>query len=296
MSKYGLIGNPIRHSQSPALFKEAYPGSADTYELIEAQSVEEAMQKVHDGGYSGINVTAPFKESVMQYVTRPDSVTTRLHAANTLIFNGTEVYSYSTDYLAVREILSMRCAQNQLSAWSAATLSEAATMRAKADGNNDDVAEPAERMERSDFKRSGSCNIIRNGLVVGVGGAGKAAALALKDAGYKTIIANRTIDKAKEFAEKIGAEFTGLNEVAKIAKQVAVVVYALPLKIEELKESDLSGVLLIEANYKNPSFSAAPNYVGGLEWLVNQAIPGFKLFTGREPSAERMRLFAESII
>jgi shikimate dehydrogenase len=254
------------------------------------------MQKVHDGGYSGINVTAPFKESVMQYVTRPDSVTTRLHAANTLLFKGAEVFSYNTDYLAVREILSMRCAQSRLSAWSAATLSEAATARAKADGNNNDVAEPAERMERSDFKRSGSCNIIKNGLVIGVGGAGKAAALALKDAGYKTIIANRTIDKAKEFAAEIGAESAGLNEVADIVKRVAVIVYALPLKIEELKESDLSGVLLIEANYKNPSFSAAPNYVGGLEWLVNQAIPGFKLFTGREPSAERMRLFAESII
>lgn len=252
MSKYGLIGNPIRHSQSPALFKEAYPGSANTYEIIEAQSVEEAMQKVHDGGYSGINVTAPFKESVMRYVTRPDSVTTRLHAANTLIFNGTEVYSYSTDYLAVKEIL--RTA------------------------------------------RSGSCNIIKNGLVIGVGGAGKAAALALVDAGYKTIIANRTLDKAKEFAAKIGAEFAGLNDVADIVKNAAVVVYALPLKIEELKESDLSGALLIEANYKNPSFLGAPNYVGGLEWLVNQAIPGFELFTGQKPDAERMRSFAESII
>ena len=136
----------------------------------------------------------------------------------------------------------------------------------------------------------------RKAMVIGVGGAGKAAALALVDAGYKTIIANRTIDKAKEFAAKIGAEFAGLNEVADIVKNTSVVVYALPLKIEELKESDLSGALLIEANYKNPSFPSAPNYVGGLEWLVNQAIPGFELFTGQKPDAERMRSFAESII
>jgi shikimate dehydrogenase len=285
MSKYGLIGNPIRHSKSPALFKEAYPESADTYELIEAQSVEEAMQKVHDGGYSGINVTAPFKESVMQYVTRPDSVTTRLHAANTLLFKGAEVFSYNTDYLAVREILSIRCAQSS-AAQSAALPSDLRGFR----------REDARVLRTRPLANRLYPSAERKAMVIGVGGAGKAAALALKDAGYKTIIANRTIDKAKEFAAEIGAESAGLNEVADIVKRVAVIVYALPLKIEELKESDLSGVLLIEANYKNPSFSAAPNYVGGLEWLVNQAIPGFKLFTGREPSAERMRLFAESII
>ncbi|MCI1719537.1 MAG: NAD(P)-binding domain-containing protein [Bacteroidales bacterium] len=285
MSKFALIGNPIKHSLSPALFKIAYSGNTDEYELIESQSVEEAMQKVHDGEYSGINVTAPFKESVMQYVTRPDSVTTRLHAANTLLFKGAEVFSYNTDYLAVREILSIRCAQSS-AAQSAALPSDLRGFR----------REDARVLRTRPLANRLYPSAERKAMVIGVGGAGKAAALALKDAGYKTIIANRTIDKAKEFAAEIGAESAGLNEVADIVKRVAVIVYALPLKIEELKESDLSGVLLIEANYKNPSFSAAPNYVGGLEWLVNQAIPGFKLFTGREPSAERMRLFAESII
>ena len=285
MSKYGLIGNPIRHSQSPALFKEAYPGSANTYEIIEAQSVEEAMQKVRDGGYSGINVTAPFKESVMQYVTSPDPVTARLHAANTLIFKGTEVYSYSTDYLAVKEILRMRYAQSG-AAQSAALPSDLRGFR----------REDARVLRTRPLANRSYPSAERKAMVIGVGGAGKAAALALVDAGYKTIIANRTIDKAKEFVAKIGAEFAGLNEVADIVKNTSVVVYALPLKIEELKESDLSGALLIEANYKNPSFPSAPNYVGGLEWLVNQAIPGFELFTGQKPDAERMRSFAESII
>ncbi|HNY04975.1 MAG TPA: hypothetical protein PK500_04440 [Candidatus Egerieousia sp.] len=277
MAKFALIGNPIKHSLSPALFKRAYSGNTDEYELIEARSVEEAMQKVHDGGYSGVNVTAPFKESVMQYVTRPDTVTSILNAANTLIFKAGEVYSYSTDYLAVRRIINKYLLSPR-------PLPEGASISAQSALNHKILRQGAEPQN------------MRAALCVGCAGAGKAAALALVNSGFKTIIANRSIDKAKEFATKIGAEFTGLNEVADIVKSVSVVVYALPLRIEELKESDLSGVLLIEANYKNPSFPNAPNYIGGLEWLVNQAIPGFELFTGRKPDAERMRSFAESII
>jgi shikimate dehydrogenase len=277
MAKFALIGNPIKHSLSPALFKIAYRGNTDEYELIETQSVEEAMQKVHYGGYSGVNVTAPFKESVMQYVTKPDTVTSILNAANTLIFKAGEVYSYSTDYWAVRRIINKYLLSRR-------PLPEGAGISAQSALNHKILQRGAEPQN------------MRAALCIVCAGAGKAAALALVDSGFKTIIANRSIDKAKEFATKIGAEFAGLNEVADIVKRVCLVVYALPLTIEELKESDLSGVLLIEANYKNPSFPNAPNYIGGLEWLVNQAIPGFELFTGRKPDAERMRSFAESII
>ena len=277
MAKFALIGNPIKHSLSPALFRSAYPGDTDRYELIEAQSVEEAMQKVHDGEYGGVNVTAPFKESVMRYVTRPDTVTSKLCAANTLIFKASEVYSYNTDYLAVRRIINKYLLSRR-------PLPEGACIFAQS------------ALNHKILRRGTESQNMRAALCVGCAGAGKAAALALKDSGFEVFIANRSIDKAKEFATKIGAEFAGLNEVPDIVKRVSVVVYALPLAVEELKKSDLSGVLLIEANYKNPSFPNAPNYIGGLEWLVNQAIPGFELFTGRKPDAERMRSFAESII
>ena len=58
--KFGLIGHPIAHSLSPALFKAGYNGRYP-YELIETADFEEAYQRFLDD-YDGFNVTAPFKE------------------------------------------------------------------------------------------------------------------------------------------------------------------------------------------------------------------------------------------
>ena len=60
MKKFGLIGYPISHSLSPALFKAAYNGKY-IYDLIEIEDFETAYQKFLDE-YAVINVTAPFKE------------------------------------------------------------------------------------------------------------------------------------------------------------------------------------------------------------------------------------------
>ena len=60
MKKFGLIGHPIAHSLSPALFKAGYDGRY-TYDLIEEESFEAAYSRFINE-YDGINVTAPFKE------------------------------------------------------------------------------------------------------------------------------------------------------------------------------------------------------------------------------------------
>lgn len=50
---------------------------------------------------------------------------------------------------------------------------------------------------------------------------------------------------------------------------------------------------LLEANYANPAFSTLYNekdlYISGKEWLLRQAVPAFKIFTGTEPNIESMR-------
>ena len=50
MAKFALIGNPIAHSKSPALFKAAYPGSHHTYTLLEAPTCREAMERFTQEG------------------------------------------------------------------------------------------------------------------------------------------------------------------------------------------------------------------------------------------------------
>ncbi|MBR1959386.1 MAG: hypothetical protein IKA34_02310, partial [Bacteroidales bacterium] len=58
--KFGLIGHPIAHSLSPALFKAGYD-SRYPYQLIEGADFEDSYRRFLEG-YDGINVTAPFKE------------------------------------------------------------------------------------------------------------------------------------------------------------------------------------------------------------------------------------------
>ena len=55
--KFGLIGDPISHSQSPELFRRAYYGKY-CYDLIEGKYFEESYSKFLKG-YEAINVTAP---------------------------------------------------------------------------------------------------------------------------------------------------------------------------------------------------------------------------------------------
>ena len=44
MKKFGLIGHPIAHSLSPALFKAAFDGKY-TYDLIEGDDFEQSYKK-----------------------------------------------------------------------------------------------------------------------------------------------------------------------------------------------------------------------------------------------------------
>ena len=61
--KFGLIGHPIEHSLSPALFKAGYDRKYP-YDLIEEQDFEKAYQRFL-AEYDGINVTSPFKETAL---------------------------------------------------------------------------------------------------------------------------------------------------------------------------------------------------------------------------------------
>ena len=69
---FGIIGNPIKHSLSPVLhdywFKK-YKIDAK-YSIIETTDKElnEVVKKIKDGYYSGINVTLPYKQKIINHI------------------------------------------------------------------------------------------------------------------------------------------------------------------------------------------------------------------------------------
>ena len=188
-----------------------------SYELVQEDSIEASMMHLKQGDYNGCNVTAPFKEDAMCYVTDPSAVCKTLQATNLLLFKEDHTYAFNTDYLAVRRLLQEdpKCSQcpEIRDTWN-----EKGQKRSQCPENRDTWNEKEGQSARGVRKlgtpqakkgvKCSRCPEIRDTsstvLVVGCGGAGKAAALAAKDEGLNTLITNRTAEKATAFAKSIG--------------------------------------------------------------------------------------------
>ena len=213
--------------------------------------------------FSGINVTSPYKDEVMQYVSHPDRVSSLLGSANVLLKGERDaegkcgILSYNTDYYGVRNTIS-------------------------------------EFLEKGELDCVLQGRPIENVLVVGAGGAGKAAALAMRDMGCNVFMANRSAGRVAEFAAKTGVEYVPLDRVAEFAGKSDIIIYSLSFLADGMKGADLSGKVVFEANYAAPTLAPECGvecgvYIGGRWWLYHQAVPAFELFTGREPNLLMMR-------
>lgn len=124
-------------------------------------------------------------------------------------------------------------------------------------------------------------------LVMGFGGAGKAARAAAEDLGAAASVANRTTSK---YPGAIPLSEAGL-------RHWRCIVYCLALPVEGLERLDAD--VIVEANYKHPSFTEeilghlkennpALVYIPGTRWHFWQAAEGYALFTGEKPDCEKM--------
>ena len=100
MKRFGLIGHPIAHSLSPALFKAGYDGRYP-YDLIETADFEEAYRRFLEG-YDGINVTAPFKELAYGKADILSDECKVIKATNLLVRTPEGVKAFNSDFLGVR--------------------------------------------------------------------------------------------------------------------------------------------------------------------------------------------------
>lgn len=135
-------------------------------------------------------------------------------------------------------------------------------------------------------------------LVIGCGGAGRAAALAARDLKLPTSIANRTYRKAVDFCERcVGITPLDIAGIAENISSYDIIIYTLPLKPDYLPDQLFAERTILEANYRNPAFSGpVAKYISGLEWLCCQAIRGFGLMTGSEPDGRLIKVCAEHFI
>ncbi len=126
-------------------------------------------------------------------------------------------------------------------------------------------------------------------IVVGAGGAGRAAAYGLVNKGAKVIIANRTLAKAEEAARQLGCEAAALDRLRELLVTADVIVSSLSAGVEVVEEDWLHpGLVVLDANYKSSTLGKYAINRGctlarGEDWLLFQAIPAFTYFLNSEP-------------
>jgi shikimate dehydrogenase len=87
MALYGLIGNPISHSYSKKYFSEKFmkEGIAAQYELYQLEDIQQITDLISNNPkLKGLNVTIPFKQSVIQFLDEVDQSAKLIGAVNTI--------------------------------------------------------------------------------------------------------------------------------------------------------------------------------------------------------------------
>lgn len=100
----GLLGAPIKHSASPAMHERAAEalGLRCHYQLVEvAGAGREELRALLDGvrrlGFTGINVTFPYKEAVVALLDELAPGAARIGAVNTVVVRDGRLIGHNTD-------------------------------------------------------------------------------------------------------------------------------------------------------------------------------------------------------
>ncbi|MEO2093517.1 MAG: type I 3-dehydroquinate dehydratase [bacterium] len=264
---FGVVGNPARHSWSPRLFGMALKGARldALYLAFEPEDFETFLDLADDENFRGFSVTAPFKAAAMARAAHSEATCESVGAANTLVRNGKGWSAFNTDVEGVRETLRrgfLAHAQRGLEPETAA-----------------------------------SARI----LVVGAGGAARAAARATSELGASLLCAARRDEAAQDLARDFGgqalawdsladAEYDGLVHCTPAGSLAQPGV--LPFDSGALRPR----TVVLDAVYrplKTPLLAAAMQKgctaIPGGEWFVRQALRQFEHFTSQAPNEELMR-------
>ena len=250
--RFALIGDPISHSLSPALFRAAYRGSLHSYELLYAATIDEAVMRFKNEGFDGLNVTTPYKEDILKYTDKRDHLTDIIGASNLILKEDNLIAAYNTDFFGVKmSIGNYICKGDKV-------------------------------------------------VVLGCGGAGRAAAIAAKAEGCRVTIVNRSESKARIFSESAGINYKNIEHLHNEIKHCTLFINTLSISLDVLDKIDFTGKIVFEANYKSPQLSDIENrcnakYISGKYWLLNQAVQSFQLFTSSPPDLDSMRLMLDNI-
>ena len=104
--KFGIIGNPIKHSLSPVLHKywfEKY-GLDASYSIIEAkdEDLKDIVKKIRSHELIGINVTLPFKQKIINQTDKIVNDAELTGSVNTILLDNDKIVGENTDVFGLQ--------------------------------------------------------------------------------------------------------------------------------------------------------------------------------------------------
>ena len=101
MKKYGCIGKKLTHSFS----KDIHAYLADyEYDLIEL-SENEVRPFFEKREFAAVNVTIPYKQTVIPFLDCVSDIASRIGAVNTVVNRDGKLYGYNTDYYGMKALI-----------------------------------------------------------------------------------------------------------------------------------------------------------------------------------------------
>lgn len=94
-----LLANPSKHSMSPIIHNHAYLQDELDYVYVafEVENIEKAINGAKALGIHGMNVSMPFKQSIIPYLDRLDQSARLSKAVNTVVLEEGKYVGYNTD-------------------------------------------------------------------------------------------------------------------------------------------------------------------------------------------------------
>jgi shikimate dehydrogenase len=109
IDKYGLIGKDISYSFSKKFFTRKFINEGlnnCSYENYDINSIFELLEVINDTKIKGLNVTIPYKESVIELLNHIDPIAKKIGAVNTIkIDKQNKLLGYNTDYIGFKQSL-----------------------------------------------------------------------------------------------------------------------------------------------------------------------------------------------
>ena len=250
-SVYAVAGRPVLHSLSPGLFAAGFraAGINAPYTRLAVENAGEIKLLIDALNLAGVNITSPFKETILPYLDDITPEARTIGAVNAVVRKDGRLIGGNTDPEGVVGALAAR-----------------------------------------GVKPAG-----RKALVLGAGGAGRAAVFGLLREQSRVTVINRTPAAAESAARRLGCAWLPPEEMDNAVRTAEIIISCRSTAERPFAPGLLRpDHIVLDARYQGSQLaedaaSRGAMVIPGTEWLLFQAAAGFALMTGRPGPIAEMR-------